>query len=69
MVDPLKYEVKPVGGPGSPGVLFVEGEQFNVARFYAPPPPPNIVPRARRHHPFDRSGMPVIIETSARWPR
>ena len=39
MVDPLKYEVKPVAGPGSPGVLFVEGERFNVARFYAPPPP------------------------------
>ena len=25
---PLKYEVKPVGGPGSPGVLFVEGERY-----------------------------------------
>ena len=32
--DPLKYEVKPVGGPGSPGVLFVEGERFNVRRVY-----------------------------------
>jgi hypothetical protein len=41
--DPLKYEVRPVGGPGSPGILFVEGERFNVRRFYAPPPPPNIV--------------------------
>ena len=32
--DPLKYEVKPVGGPGSPGVLFVEGERYNVRRTY-----------------------------------
>ncbi len=38
MIDPYKYEVRPVGGPGSPGVLFVEGEKFNVNRFYAPPP-------------------------------
>ena len=42
MIDPYKYEVKPVAGPGSPGVLFVEGEKFNVSRFYAPPPAPNI---------------------------
>ncbi len=36
----LKYEVRPVGGPGSPGVLFVEGQKFNVQRLYAPPPFP-----------------------------
>jgi hypothetical protein len=34
---PLKYEVRPVGGPGSPGILFVEGEQYNVRRVYNPP--------------------------------
>jgi hypothetical protein len=33
----LKYEVRPVGGPGSPGVLYVEGERFNVKHIYAPP--------------------------------
>lgn len=37
MVDPIKYEVRPVGGPGSPGVLFVEGQRFNVQRVYAAP--------------------------------
>jgi hypothetical protein len=31
---PLKYEVKPINGPDSPGVLFVEGQQFNIRRFY-----------------------------------
>jgi len=31
---PFKYQVRPVGGPGSTGVLFVEGEKFNVRRIY-----------------------------------
>lgn len=34
---PIKYEVRQVGGPGSPGALLVEGERYNVRRFYAPP--------------------------------
>jgi len=35
----LRYEVRPVGGPGMPGVLFVEGQEFNRMRVYAPPAP------------------------------
>ncbi len=31
---PVKYEVRRVNGAGSTGVLFVEGEQFNVRRLY-----------------------------------
>ncbi len=31
---PYKYQVRPVNGPGSPGELFVEGERFNILRFY-----------------------------------
>ena len=38
--DPIRYEVRPVAGPGSTGVLYVEGEKFNVRRLYAPPPLP-----------------------------
>ena len=34
---PTRYEVRQVGGPGTPGVLLVEGERFNFRRFYAPP--------------------------------
>jgi hypothetical protein len=60
MIDPLKYEVKPVGGPGSPGVLFVEGERFNVSRFYAPPPAPNITPQPGDIITYDQNGMPLI---------
>jgi hypothetical protein len=33
---PLKYEVRQVDGPGSPGILFVEGERYNVRRIYNP---------------------------------
>lgn len=36
---PLRYEVRPVGGPGSPGALFVEGQNFNRGFIYAPPAP------------------------------
>ena len=31
---PFKYQVRPVSGPGSTGVLFVEGEKFNIQRVY-----------------------------------
>jgi len=42
--DRLKFEVRPVEGPGSPGILFVEGERSNTRRIYAPPmPPPEIL--------------------------
>ena len=60
MKDTLKYEVRPVGGPGSPGVLFVEGERFNVRRFYSPPPPPNVTPRPGDTISYDAAGMPMI---------
>ncbi len=31
---PFKYDVRRPGGPGTTGELFVEGERFNVQRFY-----------------------------------
>jgi Pretoxin HINT domain len=44
---PFRYEVRPVNGPGSEGVLFVEGERFNIRRIYQDPPinPATIPPR------------------------
>ena len=56
----VKYEIRPVGGPGSPGVLFVEGEQFNVRRLYAPPPMPNIPLYFGENVTYDQYGLPVI---------
>ena len=60
LIDPYKYEVKPVGGPGSPGVLFVEGEKFKVNRFYAPPAAPDITPQPGDIITYDQNGMPII---------
>lgn len=60
MTDPIRYEVRPVGGPGSPGVLTVEGQRFNVRRLYAPPPPPNVAPRPGDVITYDDLGMPVV---------
>ncbi len=42
---PFKYQVRPVSGPGSTGVLFVEGEKFNVQRIYRSMPiDPSLMP-------------------------
>jgi tetratricopeptide (TPR) repeat protein len=42
---PFKYQVRPVSGPGSTGVLFVEGEKFNVQRIYQSMPiNPSLMP-------------------------
>lgn len=54
---PVKYEVRPVGGPGSPGELFVEGIQFNVKRLYGPPAGPTLQPGDQLG--FGDSGLPV----------
>jgi hypothetical protein len=37
LAEPARYEVRQVAGPGSPGMLFVEGQRFIVRRFYTPP--------------------------------
>jgi hypothetical protein len=58
--DRIKYEVKPVGGPGSPGALFVAGRRFNVQRQYAPPPLPNIGWSPSDRVSYDANGLPVV---------
>jgi len=64
MKDLMKYEVKPVGGPGSPGILYVEGERFNARRFYAPPPPPTYNPRPGDSIGYDANGFPTVSRTT-----
>ncbi len=34
---PVKYQVRQVAGPGSPGELLIEGQKINVRRYYSPP--------------------------------
>ncbi len=38
---PVKYQVRPVEGPGLPGVLTVQGRDFDIERSYVSPPPPD----------------------------
>ena len=56
----VKYEVRPVGGPGSPGVLYVEGKEFNVQRLYAPPAFPAGMIQPGDQITLDNYGMPVL---------
>lgn len=65
MKDPLRYEVKSVGGPGSPGILLIEGERVNVRRLYSAPLPPDIRPMPGDIIQYDNLGMPVIIRPFA----
>src|SRR5262249_24919526 len=48
---PFKYEVRPVGGLGSPGALFVDGEKFNMERFYENQTVGFMLPRGRIYTP------------------
>jgi hypothetical protein len=58
--DPIRYEIKPVAGPGSTGVLFVEGARFNVRRLYEPPALPLVASKAGDVVELDAFGLPVI---------
>jgi hypothetical protein len=58
--DPIKYKVKPVGGPGSPGVLTVEGNEADVQRRYSPPPAPVYIPAFNDTVFPDAFGQPVV---------
>jgi hypothetical protein len=58
--DPIKYEVRPVGGPGSPGALFVQGKRFNVQRLYATPPVPFLPSMGNGFLKYDENGLPIL---------
>jgi Pretoxin HINT domain len=58
--DEVRYEVRPVNGPGSPGALFVQGQQFNVQRLYAPPAIPANLLTLAGWGQTDMNGMPII---------
>jgi hypothetical protein len=58
MRDPIKYKVKPVGGAGGQGELFVEGKDANFRRLYTPSALPTVLPGDQLG--MDFTGMPVI---------
>lgn len=56
--DEIAYEVRPVGGPGSPGELYIKGEKANDRRLYsAPAPTVPFDPSAVIG--FDDDGLPI----------
>ncbi|WP_435020613.1 polymorphic toxin-type HINT domain-containing protein [Tundrisphaera sp. TA3] len=59
--DPIKYEVKPVGGPGSPGELFIEGKKANVRRVYAPPAMPQVAAVPGSFVESGPDGLPILF--------
>ena len=58
---PIKYEVKPVNGPGSPGVLFVQGEKANTQRVYRPMDVPSLPNALNASFTTDSNGLPVYV--------
>jgi hypothetical protein len=63
---PFKYQVRPVNGPGSTGVLFVEGEKFNVERIYrSMPVDPSMVPQVAANA---RPNTPLMVENQLSLP-
>ena len=64
---PFKYEIKPGDGPGSTGILFVDGEKFDIRRlYYFPGVEPQVISAgtlqvAQRDEGFFVPGPPMII--------
>jgi hypothetical protein len=58
--DPIKYEVRPVGGPGSPGTLVIAGKKATLKRIYSPPATPNIPVMPGDFIMADANGLPVL---------
>ncbi len=63
--DPIKYKVRAVNGPGSPGELVIENPDAYVRRFYSPPPPPTVPVELGDRLSFDAAGLPVLIRTTS----
>jgi hypothetical protein len=57
---PVKYEVRRVGGPGSPGELYVEGKRLNNRIFYNAPAPLATFQPADTFAGYDANGLPIV---------
>ncbi len=55
----IRYDVKPVGGPGSPGELYVEGRKANLKRIYSPADLPKLQPGD--HLAYDNQGQLILV--------
>ncbi|HEV3120931.1 MAG TPA: polymorphic toxin-type HINT domain-containing protein [Isosphaeraceae bacterium] len=59
---PVRYEVRPVQGPGSEGTLFVETARFEMIRKYTAPPPFTLASSFHGYVGFDPNGLPVVVK-------
>ena len=59
--DRVKYKVKSVGGPGSPGIVTIEGDAANTQRRYSPPSAPTYIPAINDTVFPDAYGQPVVF--------
>jgi hypothetical protein len=67
ILRPIKYEVKPVGGPGKPGELLIKGygSTPNLRRIYASPgTDPAAYTQPGDVVQFDENGMPFITRST-----
>lgn len=55
---PIRFEIKNVRGPGQPGELWIEGEQYDRKRVYTSAKPPTVLPTDRVV--TGRDGLPVV---------
>lgn len=59
--DPIRYTVRPVGGPGQPGSLTLRGESHDLQLIFAPPPPPPVAPLPGEDFILDPEGGPILL--------
>ena len=59
--DPVKYEVKKVNGPGSPGELLIKRRDANLKRIYSPLAPPNVPLLPTDFVTTDNNGLPLVV--------
>ena len=58
---PMTYEMRPVGGPGSQGVLVVDSPRFRITRTYNAPPAFRLASNFRGYVGYDLNGMPLVM--------
>jgi hypothetical protein len=59
--SPMKYDVKPVRGPGSPGALYIETSRYKALRTYEAPPAFVLDASFFGYVGYDANGLPVVI--------
>ncbi len=62
--DPIRYEVRPVDGPGSTGQLVIQTKDVDIQRLYSPPTMPSIPVSPGDFLSTDIAGLPVLVHST-----